>query len=331
MNQDIDVSVYVMTYYHEKYIERCINSILEQKTEYTYEIVICDDCSKDATKDIIEKYRSLYPSIIRVKYNAYNIGIPKNIYQARCMCRGKYIVNLSGDDYWINCNKLQIQIDFLENNHEYIACCNRMEIRYDDENVAYNILPKINECNKEFSLKDYEDGKTLYTHGFMMKNLFLTQKGRDYFSQASKISDKVDDAVDNVLLLLYGKVYVLDTITDVYRVPISKETSNNYNSKFTKLEKAKYSIDLVNSLFDNYGDKINFKERYINSFSVALLYMIISFDFKSYMELYKSIPKIYKKPIYKGVFIKSIPKAISFVYDRCIVKIKYMLKIRRKK
>lgn len=316
MKNEIDVSVYVLTYYHEQYIVQCLESILSQKTDYTYEIVISDDCSQDRTMDILEEYKNKYPSIIRVKHNEINIGIPKNIYQARCMCRGRYITVLSGDDYWIDDCKLQKQVEFLDKNPEYLACCNAMEVRYDDDTVAFDILPKVSERNREFTLREYEKGEVLYTHGFMMKNVFLTNEGREYFSVAQKISDKVDDAVDNVLLLKYGRVYVLDLVTDVYRAPRNKRQNHNYNSRYTKLEKIKNSIELMNNLYKYFGDEINFENRYANTFSVAFLHMLISCQFKDYIKVYKSIPREYRYPFYKSVAIKSIPKAIFFVVNR---------------
>ena len=49
-------TVLVISYNHEKYITRALDSILAQKTKYGYSIKIFDDASKDNTKDIIKKY-----------------------------------------------------------------------------------------------------------------------------------------------------------------------------------------------------------------------------------------------------------------------------------
>ena len=62
----IKVSVAILTYFHEYYIERSLKSALNQITDFDYEIVLSDDCSKDQTIEIIKKYRDLYPEKIRL-------------------------------------------------------------------------------------------------------------------------------------------------------------------------------------------------------------------------------------------------------------------------
>lgn len=312
---EIDVSVYVITYFHEKCIKQALDSILSQKTHYKYEIVVSDDGSTDGTMDILRQYEACY-SAIRVFHNEKNIGIPLNIYSARCHCRGKYIVCLAGDDYWINDNKLEAQVSFLENHEEYVAVGNAMELRYDDDECAYQILPKKKNRDKPFTLRNYEKGETFYAHGFMMRNYFLTEDGREYFKQAQEISDKVDDGVDNLLLLKKGNIYVMDIITDVYRVPRKKSNRSNYNSKFSRAEKAQNSISLYNSMYNKFGNEVSFKAKYINTMSVALLGAILSRDFHTFNILYKSIPEEYRKPFYSSVGVKCIPKAFVFGLGR---------------
>ncbi len=312
----VDVSVYVLTYYHENYLAKALDSILAQKTKYHFEIVISDDCSKDQTVHIIKEYMERYPGKIRAAFNEQNIGIPKNVFQARCMCRGKYIVSLSGDDYWIDPCKIEKQASFLDSHPEYIAVCNAMELRYDDEETPFSVLPAKKERNTVFTLQDYENGKVIYTHGFMMRNFFLTEEGRNYFRQAQEISDKVDDAVDNILLLRKGNMYILDEVTDVYRVPRKKEGLNTYNARYSRVEKQRNSIELLNNLHKVFGSEINLKTKYTRSFSVAILDMIVSRKRKEYMEIYRTIPEVYRKPFFKGIFWASIPEAISFAFGR---------------
>ena len=71
-DKQIDVSVYMLTYYHEKYIRQAIESVLSQKTHYNYEIVISDDYSQDGTREILREYQEKYPDIIRVNLNEKN-------------------------------------------------------------------------------------------------------------------------------------------------------------------------------------------------------------------------------------------------------------------
>src|SRR5690554_233263 len=60
------VSVCVQTYNHEDYIEKCLNGILIQKTNFNFEIILGEDDSKDATRQICIKYAKQYPDKIRL-------------------------------------------------------------------------------------------------------------------------------------------------------------------------------------------------------------------------------------------------------------------------
>ncbi|MFC1781363.1 glycosyltransferase [Planctomycetota bacterium] len=116
------VSVKMITYNHEQYIAQAIESVLEQKTEFSFELVIGEDCSTDRTREIVFDYQKKYPDIIRVITSGKNVGARKNsmrTLKARC---GKYIALCEGDDYWTNPNKLQKQVDFLDANHDYVIC-----------------------------------------------------------------------------------------------------------------------------------------------------------------------------------------------------------------
>ncbi|WP_029232350.1 glycosyltransferase [Butyrivibrio sp. VCB2006] len=317
MNKEIDVSVYMLTYYHEKYVRQAIESVLAQKTKYTYELVISDDYSQDGTRDILKEYAEKYPEIIRLNLNEENVGIPTNIYRARTMCRGRYITQLSGDDYWIRDDKLDIEVDFLEKHPEYIAALNAVELRMNNETKGYAIVPgDKKQLNKEYTIRDYEKCVQIGTHGNVMRNFFLTQEGRDYFAQAQEISKFVDDAVDEVLILRKGPVYALDLVTDAHRVVSSTEEKKNYNSRYSRIEKFRHHIDLLNGMSSRWADEIDFSKWYANIYATGFLSMLVSRDFKGYGEIIKTIPDRYKKPFVKGIYITSIPKMFAFVFGR---------------
>lgn len=310
--KQIDVSIYMLTYFHEKYIRQAIESVLAQKTQYTYELVISDDFSQDGTRDILKGYAEKYPDIIRVNLNEENIGIPKNIYKARSMCRGRYITALSGDDYWINDQKIETEVKFLDEHPQYVAAFNGIELRMDDSTTAYDVIPRDkSQFNREYSLKDYEKCEPLGTHGFFMRNYFLTEEGREYFAQAQQISKFVDDAVDEVLILKKGPVYILDIVTDAHRVVSSTEDKKNYNSRYSRLEKFGHHIGLLNGMSERWGDEIDFSGWYAEYYATGFLSMLVSRDFKGYKKIMATIPKRYK-----GIFWKALPKMFSFVFNR---------------
>lgn len=98
--------------------------MINQLTNFEYEIIVLDDCSTDNTRDIIDTFEKLYPQKIRKVYqteNQFQKGVPVVNQIFYPLARGKYVAYCEGDDYWTNENKLQIQVDFLENNHDYVA------------------------------------------------------------------------------------------------------------------------------------------------------------------------------------------------------------------
>ncbi len=309
----MDVSVCVITYFHEDYLRQCIESVLSQQTHYRYEIVISDDCSQDKTPDIIREYAAKYPDIIVPNINEVNLGIPGNIFKARTLCRGRYITSLSGDDYWINDAKLETEVKYLDEHPEYVAAACRVEQRMDDSTVAYDIVPSdFNYIEAPFTIHDYEKCRPLGTHGLVMRNFFLNEEDRAYFAQAREISPFVDDAVDEVLLLRRGPVRMMGIISDAHRVVKADLDKLNYNSRYSRPEKFKHHIDLLNGMSKRWGDEIDFSRWYAKYSATGILGMLLSRDFATYKPVFASIPARYKP----GVYIRWIPYAGEMVSSR---------------
>lgn len=119
-DETILVSIVCISFNHEKYIRAAIDSFLNQDVDFTYEIVLHDDCSRDDTRKIITEYKTRYPELITTvfeKRNAYNQG-KSPLVIGISYARGKYIAVCDGDDYWISTNKLQKQVNYMESNPE---------------------------------------------------------------------------------------------------------------------------------------------------------------------------------------------------------------------
>ncbi len=116
---ELKVSIATVTYNHEAYLKKTLDSFLAQKTNFQYEIVIGEDCSTDRTRDVFYKYQNKYPEKIHVITSEKNVGSQKNALRTINACIGKYIAMCEGDDYWTDPYKLQKQVDFLEENSEY--------------------------------------------------------------------------------------------------------------------------------------------------------------------------------------------------------------------
>ena len=121
-NHSFTVSVCVITYNHEHYIEQCLQAILAQKTNFNFEIVIGEDCSTDHTLACIEALVATHKNIKLLDCRK-NLGALPNFIRTLKAAQGKYIAFCEGDDYWIDENKLQKQVDFLEVNSQYGGVC----------------------------------------------------------------------------------------------------------------------------------------------------------------------------------------------------------------
>lgn len=116
-NATVLVSIVCATYNHEQYLTDAINGFLSQKTTFAIEIIIHDDASRDGTPEIIKAYALKYPKLIvpiLQSENQYSKGSFKPTVHAAKFARGKYIAFCEGDDYWVNENKLQLQVESLE-------------------------------------------------------------------------------------------------------------------------------------------------------------------------------------------------------------------------
>lgn len=167
---NLQLSVCIITYNQEKYLPQALDSILNQEHNYSYEIIVGEDCSTDNTRKVLEDYATKYPDIIKPIYNNHNLGLLKNYYNVLSHCNGKYIMECAGDDYWLP-GKVQKQISFMEQNNyvglcygkkiDYIQNCNKKIktsckgfTEYSDL-IQYNSIPAASVCIRNELLKKY--------------------------------------------------------------------------------------------------------------------------------------------------------------------------------
>lgn len=148
----MQVSICMITYNHEKYIEQAIQSVLEQDVNFEYEIVVGEDCSTDETASILRKLERQNQNRLKVIYRPANIGSKANFLSTLSVCNGEYVAFLDGDDYWVYSNKLQLQVDFLDNNRCAAAVFHRTRVINGELIGLPPIIPAM-EPSKFFSLE----------------------------------------------------------------------------------------------------------------------------------------------------------------------------------
>ena len=169
------VSISIITYNHEKYIAEAIDSVLMQEVNFSYEIIIGDDFSTDNTAEILKKYQQKYPDRIQLILHPRDYdNIPGRINNITNLyaCRGKYIAMLDGDDVWLNNNKLQTQIEFLENNTDYTLTFHHAILSYPNgDRIPYKTVKPFLEGNQlEFAHADIVKDWFAQTSSLVFRN-----------------------------------------------------------------------------------------------------------------------------------------------------------------
>ncbi len=122
----------ILTYNHEGFISRAIESVLTQETTFEVEIIITEDCSTDRTRDILLRYCDAYPDRIRLLLSERNQNDNQVLTRAIGAARGRYVAVLDGDDYWTSPEKLRKQVEFLDTHADCAICCHNVDVVYDD-------------------------------------------------------------------------------------------------------------------------------------------------------------------------------------------------------
>lgn len=237
----MDVSVCITAYNLEKYIQECIESVLNQNFDGKYEIVICDDNSSDKTADIIQNLIENHPKgrIIRYVKNNPNLGYVKNTLLTFEKARGKYISILDGDDYFIDMLKLQKQFDFLETHKDFTAVAGDSLVIYDSLDIPSHKFSS--HTDRELSKEQLTDLKICQTSTlFFNKNIL-----KDDFP-------KEINSADRCLYLLagcFGKMKILNNVLSSYR---QYPASHSKNQKHETLEKDFLIIPFIKKYNPNY-------------------------------------------------------------------------------
>jgi len=116
------VSILMMTRNHQEYIDKAVESVIDQNCDFQYEIIIGEDFSSDNTLLKCKELQRRYPQVIRLVNATENVGITKNFLRLAVRARGQYSAFLEGDDYWTATDKLQKQVDLMEANANYSWC-----------------------------------------------------------------------------------------------------------------------------------------------------------------------------------------------------------------
>jgi glycosyltransferase involved in cell wall biosynthesis len=307
------VSICCLTYNHESFIEKALDGMLMQKTDFRYEILIHDDASTDSTVEIVNSYITKYPDIIKPIFQKINqrslLGGGMNPRFNFPRAKGLYIAICEGDDYWTDEHKLQKQVDFLDNNQDYSICFHNVYVDY-YENVVLTKRTSFHENKKSqtFLLKDIVKGNFINTCSVMYRR--DERPLPDYFKLAP-----AGDWVLNVHFSHKGKIYFDEDIMSVYRIHDGGMYQHHNNWSLERHIKTKLRfIELRNRMLLDFTDlpeivsiiKNKINDTYYELVLLQIRTRVLSNILKSLRGFLQSgfYPKNWARMIYK------LPKAI---------------------
>lgn len=257
-HRPVMVSIIVATYNHEGFIEKALDGFLQQITNFRVEIIINDDASTDRTASIIKKFENKYQKLFVCVYqntNQYSKGIKPWVDVLFPMAQGKYLAICDGDDFWIDKNKLQKQVDFLEKNKEYSACAHTSDCVYlskngdRTENEITNSFKQNNKIDFDTDVSVFElfSSYPFQTATFMMK--------RHEFESKKKWLNTLKQGDINLFIIMgsIGKIRKFKKPMSVYRIHgdgVSSiwESSNNQRESKPAVQTLKFGVDQINGL-----------------------------------------------------------------------------------
>ncbi|MCB4799691.1 glycosyltransferase family 2 protein [Neotamlana laminarinivorans] len=242
------VSICCLVYNHEKFLKQTLDSFLMQQTSFKFEVVIHDDASTDSSTDIIKAYEAKHPEIFKPIYQTENqkskfkSGMNPRFNFPRA--KGKYIAVCEGDDYWTNPLKLQKQVDFLNNNSDFVLCFHNVTILNSRGKETTETLMIKNTQKEVFKTEDIIEKWFVPTCSIMFRNLEDFELPNWFFRCIS------GDFPFLLLLSLRGKFKYLTNTMGCYRL---------HNTGASTKHKGYFKVYGMIFIYQNFNQFTNYK------------------------------------------------------------------------
>lgn len=214
------VSIICTNYNKGDWVREAIDSFLNQKTNFDFEIIIIDDASTDHSYEIIQEYQKKFPEKVRTFRNEVNLGITRTWKKVCQEAKGQYIARCDSDDFWTDPLKLQKQVDLLDASKDSLWS----NTEFDMVDLDGNLIQKDAFANKALPLIDsYEE--MLVMKGMTMASTWVVDTAlmQDVSAQ---ISDTAADDTFELQLELFKrtKISFLSDSTTVYRMNLGSDS-----------------------------------------------------------------------------------------------------------
>ncbi len=214
------VSVCVITYNQEKYIRQCLQSIVDQKTDFDFEVIVGDDCSTDGTRAIVQEFADRYPGIVKPIYQEKNIGRGcHNYLTVHRAARGKYVAHVDGDDQCLP-NKLSIQVAYLDGNSGCVAVVHKLAKCNSAGDLLSSVWPS------SFSHKKYDLSKLVMSHCEFGHSSLMYRKDAFASLKYAELTEFIDFYI-YVHLASQGEIGVVDQVLGKYTYQVGVSSTHN--------------------------------------------------------------------------------------------------------
>lgn len=310
---DVMFSVIVPIYKVEKYLKKCVDSILDQ-TYKNYELILVDDGSPDSCPQICDYYsqKDQRVKVIHQKnrglVNARNTGVHE--------AKGKYICYVDGDD-WISSNLLEIVFEKgIKKNHSDIIIYNGVKKFDKYEEELPKGLPEGYYNKHELEEKVYPymmyDNRKSFCQGLIFpvawNKVFKTEILKKHYCSDERIRMGEDNAFVFECLIEANSVYFCDDNLYFYNQLNSSSITSNYDAN-----RFKNNQILTDYIEEKIGGKNNIIDNQINAFKAYWLIMAIFHEIKSgrkNLEIYKHIKKEIKETkALKKIKVSNLPNS----------------------
>ena len=208
----VKLSVAMITYNHASFIRQALESVLAQRVNFDYEIVVGEDCSTDETRAILADFYRRYPERIVPLLRERNMGALRNFRETLDSCRGQYLALVEGDDYWTCEHKLQRQVDFLDQHPEYAICFHRAQVRDETGSDQTGVLPQHHFKAGSYTIED------LLAENFITTCTVMYRWGSVGRLPNWFLDLKLGDWPLHILVARSGKIELMDDVMAVYRM-----------------------------------------------------------------------------------------------------------------
>ncbi len=164
------VSVCVITFNQEKYIRQCLQGILDQQTDFDFEVIVGDDCSTDGTREVVIDFVNRYPGKVIPLLYPQKVGGTQNFVAVHNRANGTYVAHIDGDDIALP-GKLQAQADYLDAHTDCTVVWHRMNLFNDEGTLCKTNLPDVRmfEGGKVFLSDVLKFGSVAYHSSLMYR------------------------------------------------------------------------------------------------------------------------------------------------------------------